>query len=234
MTESVPHTPEEAFVEQVRLARRSGAVLKAKLITLRSDLPEAIVLVFEGDDDKIIYGQWIRRLRPGLRYEPFPCGGKKEARGLKNTLLRDLNGLGERTYFVVDRDFDDLIGFDGIDAVFMTDMYSIENYLVSSEVLGELLRDEFPCHARPDVREEIIKVFERDYARFLELTSSVNRRIFVARQIPLELTKRLPTSLRDLAIVEIANVGPVETPPGDIVIYIRESEKARWLHGRTT
>jgi hypothetical protein len=36
-------TPEEAFVERVKSARRSGAVLKARLITLKSDLPDAMV-----------------------------------------------------------------------------------------------------------------------------------------------------------------------------------------------
>jgi hypothetical protein len=222
MVECVSCTSEEAFVERLKLARQSGAVLKAKLITLRSDLPESIVLAFEGDDDKIVYGQWIRRLRPNLRYEPFPCGGKKEARGLKNALLRDLNGMGKKVYFLVDRDFDDWIGFGWVDAVFMTDMYSIENYLVSKEVLEELLRDEFPCHARPDIRAEIVSVFEKDYARFLEITSRINERIFIARQIPLELKRRLPTSLRTLATVEVGNVGPVQTAPEDIVIYDRE------------
>jgi Protein of unknown function (DUF4435) len=69
------------------------------------------LLAFEGDDDKIVYGQWIRRIRPGLRYEPFPCGGKREAKELKNALGRDLAQLGENVFFLVDRDYDDLTGF---------------------------------------------------------------------------------------------------------------------------
>ena len=70
------------------------------------------MLVFEGDDDKIVYGQWIRRVRPTLRYEPFPCGGKKEVRELKNALARDLAHLDDGVFFFVDRDFNDLLGFE--------------------------------------------------------------------------------------------------------------------------
>jgi hypothetical protein len=122
-------TPEDTLLSRMKSARRSGVVLKAKLITLRSDLPGVIFLAFEGDDDKIIYGQWIRRIRPALRYEPFPCGGKKEARELRNALRRDLARLGESMFFFVDRDYDDLRGFDGSDGVFMTDTYAVENCL---------------------------------------------------------------------------------------------------------
>ena len=165
-------TPEEEFVERVKSARRGTVVLKAKLVSLRSDLPDAVVLAFEGDDDKIVYGQWIRRVRPQLRYEPFPCGGKREARELKNALGRDLAQLGDNVFFLVDRDYDDLVGFNSIDKMFVTDMYAVENYIVDDEVLEELLRDEFPCHAKPDVRRLIVEVFRKDYKDFLRHTSS--------------------------------------------------------------
>ncbi|WP_456744867.1 DUF4435 domain-containing protein [Bradyrhizobium sp. USDA 4354] len=47
-------------------------------------------------------------------------------------------------YFFVDRDFDDFRGFQSDPATtFCTDQYSIENYLVTREVLEELLKDDF-------------------------------------------------------------------------------------------
>ncbi len=215
-------TPEEAFVERVKSARQGGVVLKARLINLRSDLPNAIVLVFEGDDDKIIYGQWIRRIRPALRYEPFPCGGKKEARALKNALSRDLAGLADKVYFLVDRDYDDLAGFIEISNTYVTDTYAVENYLVANDVLEELLRDEFPCHARPDVRQQIVEIFVKDYWDFLLLTGPINKRLYIARRVPIELARRLLTSLRHLATVQIGKIGAVATPPEEVVVYKRE------------
>jgi hypothetical protein len=128
-----------------------------------------MVFAFEGDDDKIVYGQWIRRLFPRLHYEPFPCGGKKGVKALKNSLHKDLTGQERNVLFFVDRDYDDLAGFESQSGVFMTDAYSVENYLVTPRVVGELLRDEFPCHARPDLRQKIARIFVDDYAKFLSL-----------------------------------------------------------------
>jgi len=219
-------TPEEAFLEHLKSARRGGAVLKARLLGLRSNLPDAIVLALEGDDDKIVYGQWIRRIRPGLRYEPFLCGGKKEAKELKNVLGRDLARLGYRVFFLIDRDYDDLIGFDIVDGVFITDTYAIEDYLVADDVLEELLRDEFPCHARPDIRQQIVQIFGKDYEDFLQVTAPINRRIYIARRVAIKLTKRLPTSLRNLATVQIGNIGAVATPPDEVVVYEHEPTAA--------
>jgi hypothetical protein len=41
-------TPEEEFVERVKSARRGTVVLKTRLVSLRSDLPDTVVLAFEG------------------------------------------------------------------------------------------------------------------------------------------------------------------------------------------
>src|SRR6516162_499595 len=99
MPEVTVRPPENAFVERLKSARTTSAVLKLKLITLKSGFPDALVFAFEGDDDKIVYGQWIRRIRPELQYEPFPCGGKEGVRGLKNAVTRDLSGLGTGVFF---------------------------------------------------------------------------------------------------------------------------------------
>jgi hypothetical protein len=215
----------------VKSARRGAVVLKAELVSLRSDLPDVVVLAFEGDDDKIVYGQWIRRVRPQFQYEPFPCGGKKEARDLKNALGRDLAQLGNNVFFVVDRDYDDLAGFNSIDKLFITEMYAVENYIVDEEVLEELLRDEFPCHAKPDVRQLIVKAFRKDYDDFLRHTADINKRLYIARRLGIRLTRRLPTGLRQLAKVELRNVTSAGTKPEELVLCEREptsEESARF------
>jgi hypothetical protein len=222
MPEVTVRPPENAFVERLKSARTTSAVLKLKLITLKSGFPDALVFAFEGDDDKIVYGQWIRRIRPELQYEPFPCGGKEGVRGLKNAVTRDLSGLGTGVFFFVDRDFDDLLGFLDTTNVFMTETYSVENCLVTDEVLDGLLRDEFPCHARPELRGSITEIFKKDYDQFLVVTADLNRRIFYARRIPIEIVKRLPDSLRHFAVINIGNIGKSSTPTGEAVVLARE------------
>ena len=100
-------------------------------------------------------------------------------------------------------------------------MYSVENYLVTDEVLESLLRDEFPCHAMPELREFIAEVFRRDYDHFLGVTSDLNRRIYYARKLSVEITGRLPTALRDVAVVDIGKIAKSITPVEDAVVLVR-------------
>lgn len=213
---------DDAYLEEMKAARHGGAVLKLRLITLRSEAPDVAVLALEGDDDKVVYSQWIRRIRPALPYEMFPCYGKKGVRELKRTVARDLGGLERNLFYLVDRDFDDLRGFSDDVNVYMTPSYSVENFIVSDDVVAELLRSEFPCHARPELRSQILKLFEQDYESFLAVTRELNWRVYLARRIPLPLPKRLPASVNAIARIELGAVAPCAVTPPDAVPFGRE------------
>ena len=109
-----------------------------------------------------------------------------------------------------------------IDKMFVTDAYSVENYLVDEEVLEKLLRDEFPCHAQPQVRQQIVNIFRKDYSEFLRHTAPVNLRLYVARRLEIKLTKQLPKTLRQLVTVRIGNIGAVAVDPKAVVACERE------------
>ena len=111
----------------------SSAVLKIKLINLRSKMPGAAIFVFEGVDDKSVYYHWIKQLACNLDYVPFLCGGKKSSLKLLNSLNRDVNNLRQGVYFCVDRDFDGAQGRSH--SLYVTNFYSFENHLARTEVL---------------------------------------------------------------------------------------------------
>jgi hypothetical protein len=141
--------------------------------------------------------------------------------------FRVTGNLGSRVYFFIDRDFDDLAGRDADDGTtFMIDRYSVENYLVSADVLEELLKDEFHCHAEPRVREEIIRVFESRFNEFLAATKEINLRLFIARQLKLELKKNIPEGVNHLAVVELTRVTPVQAAADSIIVYDEKPEPA--------
>lgn len=200
----------DTYLEKLRAARSRPAVLKLEFIQLRQLLPATMILVFEGDDDKIVYFQWIMRVRPELEYEPLPCKGKKNVLSLRDSLLRDRSDLSRGVYFFVDRDFDDLMGYDPHPTTFMTDCYSTENYLVDENVLSLLLRDEFHCHARPDIRQRIVERFVRSYSEFMEVTKEVNMKIFLSRRLGLSV--KMPDKLKFLAKVRLGKVEPPNEP----------------------
>jgi hypothetical protein len=216
-------TPSESdsYLEHLKSGRHSPAVLKIKLIQLKADAPGVVVLVFEGDDDKVIYSQWIRRIRPDLQYEPFPCNGKDGVLTLLDAVLRDRGDLAKNVFFFIDRDYDDLRDVDPPECIFMTDRYSVENYLVTNEVLLELLKNEFHCHTKLDVRESVKDVFVRTYGEFLKVTREINRRIYVARKLRLKLKHALPTGVNAIARIELARVSKPAKAPEEIVVYFQ-------------
>lgn len=212
-------------------ARESAVVQKTALLTFRSFDRETVVFVFEGVDDKVVYHKWISRLRPELRYEPLPCGNKKKVLGLFKAILRDRSGLGEGVYFFVDRDFDDLQDCSPHDTVFMTDFYSVENYLVSVEVIEEVLKTDFHCHGRPDIRSPIIANFQKALSEFNQVSEAVNRRLFVARRMKLD-TGSSPNKIKDFAIVSLDSVGVGPKSAEQLIVYPQNpsAEKVTELH----
>jgi hypothetical protein len=213
----------DPYVKKLREARNRPAVLKTKLASVRSSNPRCLVLAFEGDTDKSAYVQWIRRLRSDLRYEPFPCGGKKQVLEFREMLRRDLGGLASRVYYFIDRDFDDHREYAPDPATtFMTDQYSVENYMVTRDVLEELLKDEFHCHAEPDIRADILDQFQRCLTEFLQSTAEINFRLFVARRMKFELQRHLPNRINHIAQIELEGTTPINVDPEQIVVFQEE------------
>lgn len=208
----------DAAVEEMRSSRGSAAELKALFVLLRSELPEGNIFVFEGDDDRGIYFSWFRQINAALRYEPFSCGGKGGVIKLWQALRRDVNGLQNNVYYFVDRDFDELRGHLIDESVFMTDKYSVENYLINESVLDNTLKIEFHCHASPLIRAGIIELFNNVYSQFLEVSTDFNRDLHVVRRLPLELKKHLPKTVAKLAFVQLESVSSSGVAVHEVVV----------------
>lgn len=196
------------LLEKMRNSRGNRSVLKLRLINLRSRSPDYPLLVFEGDDDKIVYNRWLGRVNADMKYEAFVCKGKRAVSVVQDILRADAGNLSHRVYLFVDRDFDDAAKFVECDALFVTDRYSVENYLVESSVLSSLMRDEFPCNERPDLTEAVVSQYEIDYAKFLEITRDHNERLFKSIKLNVRLSEGLSDRVADYACVAVADMQP--------------------------
>lgn len=161
-------------------ARDNRSVLKFRLLAYRASCAETMIFAFEGDDDKVVFSHWIRRISPDLTFEPFVCGGKRGSKVLSHILYEDENDLKNCVAIFVDRDFDDLDKFAVIPWLFMTDRYAIENYLVDPDVLEQILRDLFPLDGEPEMRASIVTHFRHIYSDFLDITRDANLRLYIA------------------------------------------------------
>ena len=207
------------YLDTLRAARERPAVLKMRLASLKSSHPDALVFALEGPADVSVYSHWIQRLNPQIQYEPFPCNGKWQVLQFREMLRRDLGGLAKKVYFFIDRDFDDYRTYGPDPNTFMTDQYSVENYVVTREVLEELLKDEFQCHAAPCVRSRLLDEFDARLTEFLNATRSLNFRLFIARRKNFALTKTIPQRVNAIANVTLESVKPTTTPIDDIIAF---------------
>lgn len=204
------------LLEGMKAAVGSAAELKLELINTRSKVPGRMVFVFEGDDDRGVYFSWVRFVDSTLKYEPFTCKGKSAVLKLKGAVDRDAGDLANGVYFFIDRDFDDSRGVVLDDRIYMTDAYSIENYLVNREVLEEILKIELNCHGRPDVRANLAAAFERVYDQFLLISEKYNLLIYCARKTRMELDQ-IPASLMKYMVVERNEVSRSQRDDADFL-----------------
>lgn len=201
-----PTTGSDPYIQAQIAARQRPAVIKIGLLSLRSKYHKGWLFAVEGDDDKLTYSHWIARSHPDLAYEFFVCGGKRASRQLRNMLSADRGNAAAGVLFFVDRDFDDLTGFESVEQVFMLDKYSIENYLVDRSTLGEAIKLAYPGSGDPESRRKVCDLFESDYESFLGLTAELNKRIFISRRLRFDIDELIPDSLNSLAQVELGNV----------------------------
>jgi hypothetical protein len=196
----------DSYLDRLKSSLTVSAVLKAELGAAKSASDGERIFAYEGVDDKVIYSHWLSRMQPDLGYEPFICKNKDQLVQLWNSLKSDLTGMSENVYFFTDRDFDDLKGHKADESIFMTEKYSVENYLVDKDVLKELLKVEFHCHGNSQVREKIVSLFETVYADFLKITFDINFRIYLARKCKIKQIGDLSVRLHDLADIQLNSV----------------------------
>ncbi|MBZ3664882.1 DUF4435 domain-containing protein [Pseudomonas monteilii] len=196
-------------VESMKKSRATSSVLRIAVLSIRSDLKDTPIFIFEGPDDKSAYSQWIRRINPDFSYEPVPADGKEQVLKFWDSLVSLEDDLLEGIYLFVDRDFDDLKGRQPHANIFMTQRYAIENYLVCVSVLREILKDELHCHAQPALRDEVVDIFTRCYEKFIAVVREINFVIFCARQLNIKVDD-IPKKMSKIATISITDVSPTD------------------------
>jgi len=209
------------LLRSMREARDAPAVHKASLTALRAHKPHVVVFACEGVDDKKVYFHWLRNSQIKFGYEFIVCNGKEKVLKFRELLSRDVTGLQKDVYFFMDKDFDGLKGYAPGPEIYLTETYSFENVLVTSEVLREILAVDMHCHGEPQIRENVVEKFEEIYMSFLAITRTHNHRIYLARRLGIN-SKPLPDKLNKLATVSLLKVDLAENGAKEAVVLDRE------------
>jgi hypothetical protein len=130
------------FLESLRDARRSASAVKHNFRLKYDDQNGNIYAFFESTDDVVFYFNHIKnRAHSAVSIETFICDGKA---GVDNAYeFAEQSNMLKNALFFVDRDLDD---FDGSQVsssrdIFLTEFYSIENYLCTAEGFSVIWRE---------------------------------------------------------------------------------------------
>ncbi|NER06363.1 MAG: DUF4435 domain-containing protein, partial [Okeania sp. SIO3C4] len=130
------------FLDQLRDAREPGDAY-LQFIKDYKEHQKTVHLFFEGNDDVSFYNHFIKQMLP-QNYSDFKyiCGGKQKVYTLYEKVIERVSNKS-RTLFFVDKDL-----FDFIDEVlpkyqnlYVTDYYSIENFIVTATMLRRVCED---------------------------------------------------------------------------------------------
>lgn len=160
-----------SFISLLKAARGSSVAIRHEFkLHYDSSRPQLHIFV-EGGEDKAFYGSYIvRRLRPGVEFYAYECKGKK---GVLQALhdLRTEHPTAEVLLFFVDKDVDDFLGVEvpSDSNLFCTDVYSIENYVAVSSVVGLWLAEALRSEQMVVDGAAVVQAFDQGIARFAEM-----------------------------------------------------------------
>lgn len=217
----------DPYLESLRHSRDVRAVIKSEFVEFLSTCaPGKRIFAFEGVTDKKVYYHWLKSIDADLTYEFYICKTKALALKLYEAILADESGLITRVHFFVDRDFDDAQGRPASTQLYITDRYSIENYLVCKRVLNDLLVVDLHCNGANSLRDSIEELFVELHSAFLQHTREINFRIFLSRRLGIVQIGDLPNRVDSMARVGLTEVSSAGMDITEIIKLEREPTSA--------
>lgn len=157
-----------SFVDVLRTARSSRVAVLHEFWTQYDPGKRRLHAFFEGHEDCVFFRFFLREIEErGWRLYAYRCDGKSKVYEAFDDITRRMPNV-RRVLFFVDKDLDDILGTPWVTdpRIYVTDVYSIENYLATASVLQSFLRD---CVRSNSVRFDIDvigKQFEAQLGRF--------------------------------------------------------------------
>lgn len=196
-------------LDTMREGRRTPRVALINYTTVRGKNPEKLICIFEGLED-LPYYETIFNRTINIDFASVIAKGKDQVLGLRDILLRN-DDPDKNVRFFVDHDFDGLKGHPPGEDIYVTDGYSIENHLVTKDILRSLLSSEYKCSAEAeyDAIERVSILFESFLDRFFEIMRPVNRAIYYARTHGVEL-KNIEDRVTEYVLVTLNGLSPTD------------------------
>lgn len=178
-------------VNTLRQSRDKAVVVFMEFTRLYKQDPSALYCFFEGEDSKY-YGVRIKNIiRPEKAFY-LDCRGKDGVLGIHKMLSSRKYYANVRAAYFIDRDFDKSIRERGLNEIYETPCYSIENFYTSVQCFSEVLRSEFKLIESDENFERCVSLYIKLQEEFHNAVELLNT--WIACQIdkssPLNISKR--------------------------------------------
>ena len=212
-------------INSMRAARSTARVALIHYATIRGKNPDSLICVLEGLEDLPYYETAFNRTVGNASFAPLIAKGKDQVLELRE-ILKKQDPQDKHIRYFVDRDYDHLKGHAGGDDIYVTEGYSIENHLVSKDILSSLLGSEYKCHSENDYDaiDKTTVLFEEFLASFFEVMRPVNLAIYHARTSGIKL-KNIEDRVTEYFTLSLQGVVKTEADIFELIGWPDDSPK---------
>ena len=175
-------------VNTLRASRDKAVVVFTELTRLYKQYPSALYRFFEGEDSKY-YGIRIKNIIRPEKDVHLSCKGKEGVLGIHRMLSARNHYANIRAAYFIDRDFDKPISELGLNGIYETPCYSIENFYTSVQCFSEVLRTEFKLIESDENFEKCVSLYVRLQEEFHNSIELLNTWIACQRDKSSQLNK---------------------------------------------
>lgn len=160
-------------VDSLRASRNKATVVFTEFTRLYKQNPSALYCFFEGEDSKY-YGIRIKTIAKPKQSHYFNCHGKDGVLGIHKMLLSRKYYANVKAAYFIDRDFDIPIKESGLEGIYETPCYSIENFYTSVECFSEILKNEFKLMESDANFQRCVSLYQKLQAEFHDAVELLN------------------------------------------------------------
>ncbi|MFQ4137432.1 DUF4435 domain-containing protein [Nodosilinea sp. PGN35] len=160
-------------VDKLRNSRGKAVAVFVEFTRLYKQYETAFYCFFEGEDSKY-YGIRIRNIVRPEKDIYLRCSGKEGVLGIYRMLSSRQHYVNAKTAYFVDKDFDESIYEKGMNSIYETPCYSVENFYTSAQCFSEILRSEFKLTESDENFERCISLYTKLQGEFHNSVELIN------------------------------------------------------------
>ncbi|MBE9200859.1 MULTISPECIES: DUF4435 domain-containing protein [unclassified Nodularia (in: cyanobacteria)] len=160
-------------VDNLRASRGKAVTVFVEFTRLYKQYESALYCFFEGEDSKY-YGIRIKTITKPKKDIYLNCNGKEGVLGIYRMLSSRNHYANAKTAYFVDKDFDQSIDDMGINRIYETPGYSVENFYTSVQCFSEILKSEFKLTELDENFERCISLYEKLQEEFHNAVELLN------------------------------------------------------------